>query len=104
MPIKRRLPKGRAQLTAGQRAFLEGLSWPAPPEYYGNIDAPGWYQSHMQHCWLTQPHRYNGQMPDGSAIAKTLWAEYGAEAVKDWNARHPGEPHPALKRFSLPPG
>jgi hypothetical protein len=92
MPKKRRLAKGRDQLSPGQAAFLANEDLPA---------GAGFADS-MQLVWLRQSWRDNGSeaMPDASPSAREIWAEYGAEIVADWPLDAP--PHPALRRFGLP--
>jgi hypothetical protein len=104
MPIKRRLPKRRLELSPGQLAFLEGKPWPQPKESYGDKPSDA-FGENMRHCWLCQRKRdVDGPfgMPDRSAWARTLWAEYGAQILEERSERGDSEPHPCIERFGLP--
>jgi hypothetical protein len=105
MPVKRRRAKGRAQLSAGQRAFLDSLPFPQPDEFYGDKNAPGWYRETLVHSHLTSPWRADAP-PYGVGVsgptAAELWAAYGAEVTAEWIERNPGTRPPAWWRFDAP--
>jgi hypothetical protein len=102
MPLKRRLPKGRDQLSPGQLLFLQGAEWPSPDTAYGHENDPGArYMESMRHCWLTSPWR-TGAMPDDSATAAELWEQYGEQITRQWIAAHPGSRPAGWWRFSAP--
>lgn len=101
MPVRRRRPKAREQLSEGQLLFLAGSPWPAPDEAYGHEGDPGaWYMENMRHCWLTSPWR--SDEPSGGPTAAELWSAYGAEATAEWIKRDPGTRPPAWWRFDAP--
>src|SRR5437762_12220598 len=101
MPVKRRVAKGRAELTAGQLLFLAGESWPAPDEAYGHENDPGArYRETIIHCWLTSPRRKDE--PSGGPTAAELWASYGEAVTAEWITRAPGTRPPAWWRFNAP--
>lgn len=101
MPRKRRLAKGRDQLSAGQLLFLQGVRWPADDADYGNGGPGARYMESMRHCWLSQPHR-TGTMPDDSASAAELWQVYGEQITRDWIMKNPGSRPRPWWRFSAP--
>jgi hypothetical protein len=71
MPLKRRLPKARATLSAAQRAYLLGEDLPA--------DAP--FPERMRYVWLRRCAASGGAMPDGSASPDALRAAYAGEVL-----------------------
>jgi hypothetical protein len=72
MPVKRRIPKARAELDQGERLFLAGAPWPLGEEYEGSSPGERYRQS-MIHCWLTAEHRNDN--PSGGLTACELWAQ-----------------------------
>jgi hypothetical protein len=99
MPVKKRLPKARAELTRAQQAFLWDEDLLIEDVGFGD-----W----IQHCWLTSAcrdrtlrnPRTSEEMPDGSPTPRKLWAAYGEEVLADWVEAHPGTRPAPWWRFS----
>ena len=88
MPVKRRLIKTRKALTPAQEAFLRDEPCPEGVEYV----------IELEHDLLTLPWRGDGLNVSGEA----LWADYGAQATKEWVQLHPGTRPRPWWRYSAP--
>jgi hypothetical protein len=100
MPIKRRLAKGRDQLSPGQVLFLEGAPWPAPDEAYQEHAPGARFRESMIHCWLSSPWR--SDMPTDGPTAAELWEQFGSQVTAEWISKNPGSRPPAWWRFNAP--
>lgn len=106
MPVKRRLPKHRAELSPAQVAFLYDRQMPetslnlAPAELAKN------YWDAMRYEWLTASWRDRGPdreaTPDGSPTARDLWATYGDDVLATWVVEYPGTRPSGWWRFAAP--
>jgi hypothetical protein len=93
MPVKKRMPKGRAELLPAQIAFLRDA------ELHEDED----FVQQMELIWLRNAsHDDGGSMPDGSASARDLWAAYGEQALAEWIEQHPGTRPSPWWRFDAP--
>ena len=98
MPIKRRVPKQRSELTPSQYAFLYDMPPPKMDET-DPVDTLRWW-------WLMADHydhnRESSWFGDGTARASDLWRLFGDQVLADWAVESPGTRPTAWWRFSAP--